>query len=182
MWRTTGDIEDHWASMFRIGQSQSDLAPFAGPGHWNDPDMLEIGNGGMKTEEYRQHMTLWALLAAPLLAGNDLTKMTADDKSILMNRDVIAIDQDPLGKQGTRLYQHGDEGVWMRELSSGRVAVALFSSTVGDRYIHFDLAQVGFPAGAAMRDVWTGKDLGRHRGTFTGKVGPHGVQLLMLSR
>ena len=182
MWRTTDDIDDTWARMFIIGQSQSDLAQYAGPGHWNDPDMLEIGNGGMKTEEYRQHMTLWAILAAPLLAGNDLTKMSDADKAILMNRDVIAIDQDPLGKQATRLYQHGDISVWTRPLTGGRVAVALVTGSWGERNIQFDLAQAGFAGGADVHDVWAGKDLGRQQGVFTGTVGQHGVMLLVLSK
>ncbi|WP_419805418.1 glycoside hydrolase family 27 protein [Terriglobus sp.] len=182
MWRTTDDINDTWARMFIIAQSQSDLAPFAGPGHWNDPDMLEVGNGGMKTEEYRQHMTLWAMLASPLLAGNDLTKMTDADKSILMNRDVIAIDQDPLGKQATRLYQHGDISVWTRPLTGNRIAVALVTASWGERNIQFDLAQAGFPSGANVRDVWAAKDLGHQQGIFTGTVRQHGVMLLILSK
>ena len=94
MWRTTDDINDSYARMMQIVYAQVGLEKFAGPGRWNDPDMLEVGNGGMKTSEYRVHMSLWALLAAPLLAGNELGKMTAEDKSILMNHEVIAIDQD----------------------------------------------------------------------------------------
>ncbi len=99
-----------------------------------------------------------------------------------MNREVIAIDQDPLGKQATRLYQHGDASVWMKPMSGGRVAVALLTSTWGDRVMQFDLAQAGFANGAAVRDVWAAKDLGRVTGTFTRHVGSHGVVLLVLSR
>ena len=102
LWRTTGDISDHWESMVKIGFNQSDLAPYAAPGHWNDPDMLEIGNGGMTDVEYRTHMSLWAMLAAPLMAGNDLAHMDSETQSILMNRGVIAIDQDAEGKQAMR--------------------------------------------------------------------------------
>ncbi len=108
MWRTTDDIDDSYGRMIAIGFSQAGLSKYAGPGHWNDPDMLEVGNGKMTEDEYKTHMSLWVLLAAPLLAGNDLSKMTDADKSILMNREAIAIDQDPLGKQGDRLYQSGD--------------------------------------------------------------------------
>jgi alpha-galactosidase len=97
LWRTTGDINDHYDRMAEIGFSQAGLARFAGPGHWNDPDMLEVGNGGMNQEEYRQHMSLWAILAAPLLAGNDLTTMSPETVAMLTNREVIAIDQDRLG-------------------------------------------------------------------------------------
>ena len=183
MWRTTGDINDTYERMDIIGQSESDLAAFAGPGHWNDPDMLEVGNGGMKTSEYQSHMSLWALLAAPLLAGNDLTNMTAADKSILLNREVIAIDQDPLGKAGTRLYQYGEINVWTRPLSGNRLAVGMFTSDCcSSRNISVDLAKVGFPDGANVRDVWTAKDLGRQSGTYTSRVGQRGVTLLVLSR
>ena len=99
MWRTTDDIDDSYGRMIAIGSSQAGLAKFAGPGHWNDPDMLEVGNGKMTTDEYRTHMSLWVLLAAPLLAGNDLTKMSVVDKGILMNKEAIAIDQDSLGSR-----------------------------------------------------------------------------------
>ena len=113
LWRTTGDIRDAWDSMTRIGFSQNDLAQYAKPGHWNDPDMLEIGNGAMTDDEYRTHMSLWAILAAPLLAGNDLRSMTPSISAILLNRGVIAIDQDPLGKQGSRVWasEAGDQEI-----------------------------------------------------------------------
>ena len=107
LWRTTGDIRDEWGSMERIGFSQIAIAPYAHPGQWNDPDMLEVGNGGMNTEEYRTHMSLWALLAAPLMAGNDLRSMSDDTKSILMNADVIAIDQDTAVKPVQMLAEQG---------------------------------------------------------------------------
>ncbi len=107
LWRTTGDIDDTWPSMEEIGFSQSDLAQWAGPGHWNDPDMLEVGNGGMAHAEYRTHMSLWSLLAAPLLAGNDLRTMSKETLELLINPEVIAIDQDLLGRQGRRVSQEG---------------------------------------------------------------------------
>ncbi len=99
LWRTTGDISDTWRSMSEIGFNQGHLAPYAGPGHWNDPDMLEIGNGGMTPNEYRTHFSLWSMLAAPLMAGNDLRSMSDETRTILTNRDVIAIDQDPLERK-----------------------------------------------------------------------------------
>src|SRR5262249_43538442 len=102
-WRTTGDIRDSWDSMTKIGFAQDGLAPFAGPGHWNDPDMLEIGNGGMTDDEYRTHMSLWAILAAPLLAGNDLRDMKPVILEVLTNREVIGVNQDKAGKQGQRV-------------------------------------------------------------------------------
>ena len=127
LWRTTGDIRDTWDSMSKIGFDQDRLASWAGPGHWNDPDMLEIGNGGMTDTEDRTHMSLWAILAAPLLAGNDLSNMPKTTLEILTNREVIAVDQDALGKQGRRIWQSGETEVWVRDLSGGAEAVAVFN-------------------------------------------------------
>jgi alpha-galactosidase len=112
LWRTTGDISDNYSRMAEIGFSQAGLAKYAGPGHWNDPDMLEVGNGGMTEDEYRQHMTLWVILAAPLLAGNDLSKMSPSTLAILTNKEVVAVDQDPLGKQGDRVSAVGPTEIW----------------------------------------------------------------------
>ena len=127
LWRTTGDIRDAWDSMSRIGFSQDELASWAKPGHWNDPDMLEVGNGAMSETEYKTHMSLWAMLAAPLLAGNDLRSMTPEILAILTNREVIAVDQDQEGKQGKRIWKSGDQEIWARPLSGGDQAVALFN-------------------------------------------------------
>ena len=107
-----GDIRDNWDSMTKIGFAQDELAPWAKPGHWNDPDMLEIGNGGMNDDEYRTHMSLWSILAAPLLAGNDVRSMTPPIQEILTNREVIAIDQDKAGKQGRRMSKSGEQEIW----------------------------------------------------------------------
>src|SRR5665213_375359 len=128
LWRTTGDISDNWNSMTTLGFGENDLAKWAAPGHFNDPDMLEIGNGGMSAIEYRTHMSLWSMLAAPLLAGNDLRAMTDETKSILTNKDAIAIDQDTAGRQGHRASQNGDTEIWVRELADGGIAVAMFNS------------------------------------------------------
>jgi alpha-galactosidase len=182
MWRTTDDIDDSYGRMIAIGSSQAGLAKFAGPGHWNDPDMLEVGNGKMTTDEYRTHMSLWVLLAAPLLAGNDLTKMSAVDKGILMNKEAIAIDQDSLGKQGDRLYESGDLDVWTKPLSGGRVAVGLFNRSWDVRDVSVDLAEIGFKNGASVKDVWGQKDLGRRSGVFTSRIPKHGVTLIVVSR
>jgi alpha-galactosidase len=180
MWRTTDDIDDSYGRMTAIGFSQAGLSKFAGAGDWNDPDMLEIGNGRMSEDEYRTHMSLWVILAAPLLAGNDLSRMTAADRRILMNEDAIAIDQDSLAKQGERLYQGGDVDVWTKSLSRGRVAVGLFNRSGTTREISIDLAEIGFNQGAELRDVWKQKDLGRHSGAFTDTVPRHGVTLLIV--
>ena len=146
LWRTTGDIQDNYSSMTKIGFAQGPLAQYAGPGHWNDPDMLEVGNGGMTADEYRTHMSLWALLAAPLLAGNDLSKMTPETKSILMNKAVIAIDQDRLGAQGDRVSKDGDLEIWSKPLSGGGRAVGLFNRGTSEAGTSLKLSDVGVVA------------------------------------
>jgi alpha-galactosidase len=144
--------------------------------------MLEIGNGKMTEDEYKTHMSLWVLLAAPLLAGNDLTKMTEADKNILMNKGAIAIDQDSLGRQGDRLYESGDLDVWTKPLSGGRVAVGLFNRSWSTRDVSVDLGEIGFKSGANVRDVWKQKDMGHRSGVFTSRIPKHGVTLLIVSK
>jgi alpha-galactosidase len=182
MWRTTADIDTTYGRMVTIGFSQEGLAKYAGPGHWNDPDMLEIGNGDMTEDERKTHMSLWVILAAPLMAGNDLTRMSDSDKRILMNREVIAIDQDPLGAEGSRLYQSGDIDVWTKPLSGGRVAVGMFNRGSRPRQVTVYLGEIGFGHGAQVRDVWQGKDRGSYSSRFTDTVPWHGVSLLILSK
>ena len=182
MWRTTDDIDDSYGRMIAIGFSQAGLSKFGGTGHWNDPDMLEVGNGKMTEDEYKTHMSLWVLLASPLLAGNDLSKMSESDKAILMNKDAIAIDQDPLGKQGDRLYESGDFDVWTKPLSGGRVAVGLFNRSWSVRKVSVDLAQIGFKSGGNVRDVWKQKNLGHKSGVFTDTLVKHGATLLIVSK
>jgi len=121
LWRTTGDIADRWEIMSTIGFTQDDLAPFGGPGRWNDPDMLEVGNGKMSAAEYRAHMTLRAVLAAPLIAGHDVGSSSPETIALLTNRDVIAIDREPLGRPGRRVVQRGPFEVWTRPLTGKRV-------------------------------------------------------------
>ena len=162
LWRTTGDIQARWQSIYDIASQQDGLASYAGPGHWNDPDMLEVGNGKLTLAENRTHFSWWAILAAPLLAGNDLPNMKPEIKAILTNKDVVAIDQDSLGKQGTRAYSDGEVEVWTRELQGGAKAVAVIN--VGsDRYsthpFHLNLAKAGLNGPATGKDLWTGKDV-----------------------
>ena len=181
LWRTTGDISDRYSRMAEIGFSQAGLAKYAGPGHWNDPDMLEVGNGGMNLEEYRTHMSLWALLAAPLLAGNDITKMTPETVSLLTNHDVIAIDQDPSGIQGDRVTAEGPTEVWARPLADGSKAVGLFNRHPQPMEIRTDFRQIGFHGPVRVRDVWSGKDLGKMAAEYRTLVPGHGVVLLKVS-
>ncbi|HZD44671.1 MAG TPA: glycoside hydrolase family 27 protein [Acidobacteriaceae bacterium] len=177
-WRTTDDIQDNYMSMSNIGFSQAGLAKYAGPGHWNDPDMLEVGNGKMKYNEYLTHMSLWAILAAPLLAGNDLSQMTAETKSILMNKDVIAIDQDPLGKQGDRVSADGPFEVWAKPLKDGSVAVGLFNRGHDAEQMSLPLAKLGLSAGSKVHNVWNPSDSGH--GPWM--VPEHGVVLLVIKK
>jgi alpha-galactosidase len=181
LWRTTGDINDHYARMAEIGFSQAGLAPFAGPGHWNDPDMLEVGNGGMNTDEYRTHMSLWAILAAPLLAGNDLTTMTPETIALLTNKEVIAIDQDRLGKQGDRVSAEGPMEIWARTLADGSKAVGLFNRHPQPMQMKVDFSQVGFSGKVNVRDIWQAKDLGSMQHSYETVVPGHGVVLLKVA-
>ena len=181
-WRTTGDIADKYASMEEIGFRQAGLARFAGPGHWNDPDMLEVGNGGMNADEYRTHMSLWAILAAPLLAGNDLSTMTPETVALLTNRDVIAVDQDPAVKQGDRVTAEGPIEVWAKPLADGSKAVGIFNRHQLPLTAHVDLRTLGLDHGASAKDLWLNKDLGRIDSTITAEIPSHGVLFLRLSK
>jgi alpha-galactosidase len=162
LWRTTGDIQPNWQSIYSILNEQAGLAKYAGPGHWNDPDMLEVGNGKLTLAENRTHFSMWAMLAAPLLAGNDLPNMTPEIKSILTNRDVIAIDQDPLGSEAARVYSEGEVDVWTRNLSGGDMAIAVLNAG-SDRYsthpFHLDLARLGLRGAHTARNLWTGQSI-----------------------
>jgi alpha-galactosidase len=162
LWRTMGDITPTWDRIYAIASQQAGLESYAGPGHWNDPDMLEVGNGKLKLAENRSHFSLWAMLAAPLLAGNDLPNMKPEIKAILTNRDVIAIDQDTLGKQATRVYSEGEVDVWTRPLAGGALAIAVINA--GDnRYsthpFHLNLDQLGLHSPQTGKDLWTGKQI-----------------------
>ncbi len=126
-WRTTGDIDPSFDRMALIGRGQAGLESFAGPGHWNDPDMLEVGNGKLTLDENRLHMTLWAMLSAPLLAGNNLSQMTPQTVAVLTNKDVIAIDQDRLGRQASRVFAEGPIEIWAKPLAEGGTAIAIFN-------------------------------------------------------
>jgi alpha-galactosidase len=180
-WRTTGDISDDYDRMTLIGFQQAGLAKFAGPGHWNDPDMLEVGNGKMNAEEYRTHMGLWALLAAPLLAGNDLTTMSPETVATLTNREVIAIDQDRLGKQADRVWAEGSQEIWARPLADGSKAVGIFNRFDWLEVIAVDWAKLGFKGAVKARDVWAKRDLGMLPNKFEAHVPGRGVLLLKVT-
>lgn len=180
LWRVSGDIADNWQSMCRNGFGQDKIASYAGPGHWNDPDMLEVGNGGMSADEYRTHMSLWAILAAPLVAGNDLRSMKDETKSILLNREVIAVDQDAMGQEGAPISRaHGIE-VWSRPLSAKAFAVGLFNRTEAPSEVTFQLSELKRPVSGKVRDLWTQTAVAVKDGSVTVSVPRHGVALLRI--
>ncbi|MDR5728221.1 MAG: glycoside hydrolase family 27 protein [Terriglobia bacterium] len=181
LWRTSGDVSANYGRVTDIGFGEAGLARYAGPGHWNDPDILEVGNGTMTPDESRTNFSLWAILAAPLLAGNDLANMTPETKSILLNKEVIAVDQDPLGKQGDRAYETGPLEVWSKPLSGGDLAIGLFNEIRMPTEMTLKLADVGWHGPAAARDLWTHSDIGVLRGEYTVMVPAHGVVMLRLS-
>jgi len=183
LWRTTGDISDRWESMSKIGFSQHELAPWARPGHWNDPDMLEIGNGGMTDTEYKTHMSLWSILAAPLIAGNDLRSMPLAIRDVLTNREVIAIDQDKDGKQGRRRWKSGEQEIWVRPLAGGAQAVGLFNRAAEEAKITASWAdlEIGRPP-SQIRDVWAHTNLKADGAQLSASVPGHGVILLRVSQ
>lgn len=183
LWRTTGDIEDRWKSMATIGfDKQVGLEQHAGPGHWNDPDMLEIGNGNMDEVEYKTHMSLWAMLAAPLLAGNDVRSMPDETKAILTNREVIAIDQDKLGRQGFRVSKDGQTELWAKPLDGGDLAVALFNRGDKAELMIAKWNALGLSGSHKVRDLWAHTDRGKIKELFEAEVSPHGVVMLRVAK
>jgi len=183
LWRTTGDIEASWKSMSSIGfDKQTGLDQYAGPGHWNDPDMLEVGNDRMDAVEDKCHMSLWAMLAAPLLAGNDIRSMSDDTKEILLNKELIAIDQDKLGRQGTRVTKDGRTETWMKLLSNGDLAVAMFNRDDRDQLMIVKWSDLGITGKHEVRDVWHHADRGRIKDLFEAEVSSHGAVVIRVAK
>ncbi|MGW0532403.1 NPCBM/NEW2 domain-containing protein [Streptomyces sp. NPDC003032] len=182
LWRTTGDISDNWASMLSIMKQNLPLAKYAGPGHWNDPDMLEVGNGGMTDTEYRTHFSMWSVMAAPLLIGSDLRKASPETFEILGNREVVAVDQDPLGKQGEVVSSQDGRWVVAKEMKDGSRAVALFNEGGTARTVSTTAEAVGLPDAAAytLRDLWQHRSY-HTAGTISATVPAHGTVLLRVS-
>jgi alpha-galactosidase len=194
LWRTTGDIKDTWASFTAnldanggwtprysdANYGSPGIAQYASPGHWNDPDMLEVGNGGMTDAEYQSHFSLWAIMAAPLIAGNDIRSMTASTANILTNADVIAVDQDPLGIQGKPISTSTTLEVWSKKLSGDQTyAVVLFNRTTASAAITVTWASLGMTStSATVRDLWSHTDLGSTATQYTATVPSHGVTML----
>jgi alpha-galactosidase len=180
LWRTTGDISDTWTSMIGNIEKQVPTAPNSGPGHWNDPDMLEIGNGHMTDEEFRTHMSLWALAAAPLLAGNDIRTMAPAIKEILMNGEVIAVDQDALGKQASPI-KSGNLEMWVKPLADGSVAVGVVNLGDAETITSVKASDLGLGIHVkAGRDLWRHSSVVFRNDQYTASIPPHGVIFLRL--
>jgi alpha-galactosidase len=193
LWRSTGDIQDRWEGkqkwpdggccsngMLNILDEQVGLESYAGPGHWNDPDMLEVGNGGMTDTEYRSHFSLWAILAAPLIAGNDLRNMRPEIHDILTNKEVIAVNQDALGSEGRRVSKSGDAEAWAKQMADGGRAVVLLNRGATEQKITATWESLGYPSHvtATVRDLWQKKDLGKMTGEFSAIVPSHGIVMV----
>lgn len=188
-WRTTGDIRDDWKGSVTYSLGTMDIVDkneplytHAGPGHWNDPDMLEVGNGGMTDTEYRTHFSLWAMMAAPLIAGNDVVGMTDRTRAIPLNRGVIAVDQDPLGVQGHRIRAESAREVWVKPLADGARAVVLLNRGEQPAQIALVWTEIGLEigAGSTVRDLWSSK-ASRGVGNYAATVPPHGVVMLRIT-
>ncbi len=184
LWRTSHDIADRWDSLIDIVDRQATLADFAGPDHWNDPDMLEVGNGGMTDAEYRAHFSLWAILAAPLMAGNDVRSMTDATRAILTAPEVIAVDQDALGKQGLRVDRSNGVDVWARGLADGGRAVVLLNrgESAARGEVTWDLLGGSPSHPALVRDLWERQDVGVRTQGHDQTLQPHSAAMLKVTR
>ncbi len=186
-WRTTGDIEDTWESLQSIGFNQTVQHFYAKPGRWNDPDMMIVGKVGwgdnlhptrLTPDEQYTHVSLWCLLSAPLLIGCDLAKLDDFTLNLLTNDEVIAVDQDPLGKQAQQAFKMGDQEVWVKQLEDGSKAVGIFNLSDKDDVIRFYWTNIGLGDTQKVRDLWRQKDIGTFKGMFATRVAPHGVTLI----
>jgi alpha-galactosidase len=178
MWRTTDDIGGDYNRVSLFGFMQNGLAPFAGPGHWNDPDILQIGLGKLNHNEETTQMSLWCILAAPLQAGNNLAQMSKDTLAILANPEVIAVDQDRRGVEGHRAWQEGPLEIWVKPLEGGSMAVGMFNRGTSALPITVHFKDIGMPNTVDVRDLWARKDLGAFHGSYTARVPRHGVVML----
>jgi alpha-galactosidase len=191
LWRTAEDIGPCWdkssceraweTGIVNILDLQVGLDAYAGPGRWNDPDMLQVGSG-MNPIEDRAHFSLWALLAAPLLVGNDLRSMSAETKAILTNREVIEVNQDPLGVQGRKVRDDGMEEVWVKPLSRGATSVLFLNRGESRVRMQVRFSELGLVGPQSVRDLWERRELGAFNEAFSTEVPPHGVAMLRVGR
>ena len=182
LWRTTGDIQATWQSFTDLLDRQVGLEQYAGPGGWNDPDMLEVGNGNLTPDENRAHFSLWCLLAAPLMAGNDLRNMRPEVIDILTNKEVIAVDQDSLGIQGSKIRDDGDYEVWSKPMKDSSYAVILFNRSGSEKYMTLSWDEIGFDKDDVLlaRDLWKKQDVGYFQSLYSATVPAHGVVMIRL--
>lgn len=178
LWRTTGDITDDYETMAKIGFDKNGNAAHAGPHGWNDPDMLEIGNGGMSADAYRTHMTLWAMSAAPLMMGHDLRETDAATLAMLTNRRIIAIDQDARGVQGKAVRKQDALEIWAKPLADGRVALALFNRGTQSATMALTPADAGLSGIAQVEDQWSGATTAALPGSYS--VPAHGAVMVVV--
>jgi alpha-galactosidase len=180
LWRTTKDMADNYDHMYSIAHAEDGIEPFAGPGHWNDPDILVVGDGHMNHDEYLSHMSMWCMMAAPLLASNDFTRISKEALAILTNPEVIAVDQDPKGVQGRWVWQVGPYEIWAKPLADGSTAVLLINRGEDAARVTADFKDIGVSGAKHARDLWTGKDLGQFTGNFPAEVPRHGIVLVKM--
>ncbi|KAH9725077.1 alpha-galactosidase 2 [Citrus sinensis] len=189
-WRTTGDIKDNWnrqaSYLIKIFTDQNDKwASYAGPGGYNDPDMLEVGNGGMTTEEYRAHFSIWALAKAPLLIGCDIRAMDKITFNILSNKEVIAVNQDKLGVQGKKVKKEGDLEVWAGPLSGNRVAVVLWNRGSSKATVTANWSDIGLKLNHSTvvnaRDLWQHKTILPINGQIAANLESHACKMFVLT-
>ena len=189
LWRTTGDIRDCYdcQGVYDMGwkiilEKQVGLEKYAGPDHWNDPDMLEVGNKGLSLDESRAHFSLWCILAAPLIAGNDVRNMSDETRDILTDKEVVAIDQDALGKEGFQFMENPGKEIWAKELSNGEWAVCLFNSGDNKMEIKIKWENLSFLKGRYhVRDLWKKRDIGTTDEDYASLMPPHSVVLMRLA-
>ena len=184
LWRTTDDIEDRWTSMLGNLDISAQHSGVQKPGAWNDPDMLEVGNGGMTDAEYRAHFSMWAMLGAPLIAGNDVRNMSAETRTILLNPEVIAVDQDSLGAQAVVSWEPSpDTQVWSKPMSDGSIAVAMLNRSSASAKVSANFWRAGLHVDSArVRDVWAHADLGMFKGQYEALVPGHSVRMIRVTR
>lgn len=182
-WRTTGDISDNWDSMTSRAEMNDKWASYAGPGGWNDPDMLEVGNGGMTAAEYRSHFSIWALAKAPLIIGCDLRSMDQTTHEILSNKEVIAVNQDKLGVQGKKVKQNGELEVWAGPLSGKRVAVVLWNRSSSKADITSYWSDIGLDSSTVVdaRDLWAHSTKGSIKGQISASIDSHDCRMYVLT-
>jgi alpha-galactosidase len=194
LWRTTGDIQNNWniadakeGKVWAGGvvinlDMQKGLEKYAGPDHWNDPDMLEVGNGVLTAEEEKAHFSLWCMLAAPLMAGNDIRNMSKQTWALLTNKEAIAIDQDALGKQGYKIVDEEEFEIFIKPLTNGDTAICFFNRSEQDKKITINWEDYKISKNGRLRDVWEHRDIGTTAGVFKATIPRHGVILLRCNK